>query len=258
MARPSTITYEMVEQAAQKLLQGGHKVTAGAIRAELGTGSVQTIGRHLMEWSETRNRESQLAKFHKLRPAEFSVITGVDVSAQRRTAIAKILDTVLLLVQDSEEALLAEHKEVFAEKKEELESKFEKLTTNETHKREVLELQHKQALEVVDLKRATAIANQAEALEVVQALEEQGAEKDVKIKELEVALDGQKARNNRLDEDIAKLRGTVEELRETISKQTQTISELEKNAVTTEVSAQSLVLKELQEKVELLIQQGGD
>ena len=49
MARPG-ITYDEVAASADALVGRGEKPTIGAIRAELGTGSPNTIHRHLTAW----------------------------------------------------------------------------------------------------------------------------------------------------------------------------------------------------------------
>ena len=49
MARPG-ISYENVQHAADQLVANGDKPTIQAVRAALGTGSPNTIHKHLQQW----------------------------------------------------------------------------------------------------------------------------------------------------------------------------------------------------------------
>lgn len=54
MAREATITQEQVSDAAERIRAAGGKVTARAIREELGSGSMATVLKHLQVWQSTQ------------------------------------------------------------------------------------------------------------------------------------------------------------------------------------------------------------
>ena len=91
MARPG-ITYDEVAATADALVGRGERPTIGAIRAELGTGSPNTIHKHLTAWKATQAPvERRAARL----PDELASALAQEIERQAAAARAEAEETAL-------------------------------------------------------------------------------------------------------------------------------------------------------------------
>lgn len=122
MARPG-ITFEIVAHAADALVGRGEKPTIQAIRAEIGTGSPNTIHRHLTAWKATQApAERQSAKL----PDELAGALAQEIERQASAARAEAEADALDARQTADE--LAETGEALEAEADALREQIEQVT----------------------------------------------------------------------------------------------------------------------------------
>lgn len=122
MARPG-ISFEIVAQAADTLVGRGEKPTIAAVREEIGTGSPNTIHRHLTAWKAAQApSERQTA----ILPAELASALAQEIERQASAARADAEADALDARQTADQ--LASTGEVLEAEADELREKIEQIT----------------------------------------------------------------------------------------------------------------------------------
>lgn len=107
MARAG-LSYDDVAQAADRVAGRGERVTLRSVRAELGTGSLTTIGRHLEDYQGGKRRETANRVDAALElPERIVEAIQAEIEAQRRGALEEQAEELETLKADRD-ALTAE------------------------------------------------------------------------------------------------------------------------------------------------------
>lgn len=212
MARESTITFEQVAEAADKLKAQNIKPTSRAVREALGSGSMATVCKHLQQWQSGQARQSQVTD-DSIDPSVARAIS-THIAAKIQTAISdatarladmqgELASVILENERQSNEISdltveAAFHKEEGAK----LAGQIERLTTDLTST--ILELgAERQAAEQARIQLAKAELR----LEAVPRIE-------AEIEKVRAELDVERKSAAKAREEAAELRGRIAALKE--------------------------------------------
>lgn len=182
MARPG-ITYKQVADAAQALADAGNNPTIGAVREALGgTGSPNTIHKHLAAWKEgSAQPVARTAEF----PAR--LIQALQDELSKATMLAREQVQVELLAAQSEAIELARAGEVIEANLDEL-NEIVKMLTSQRDKWEAIEEELRADIarlhQVEQIERANAAKAQTEADRALAMLEAEKAKSQAQASEI--------------------------------------------------------------------------
>lgn len=140
MARPG-ITYEEVAAAAESLTANGQHAGIIAVRNHLGTGSPNTINRHLKKW-----RESRPAQVVSTVEMPQSFVKAFNDEINRAVSLARAESQQALAATQAEVDELSSLNESLEESNENLLTEIEKLTAERNELRILLEQQEQTAI----------------------------------------------------------------------------------------------------------------
>lgn len=144
MARPG-ITYEEVAAAAESLTANGQHTGIMAVRNHLGTGSPNTINRHLKKW-----RESRPAQVVSTVEVPQSFVKAFNDEINRAVSLARAESQQALAVTQAEVDELSSIGESLEQDKENLQVEVESLTAERNELRVLLERQEQAAIKYQD------------------------------------------------------------------------------------------------------------
>lgn len=221
MAREG-ITFEQVSAAADALVGEGEQPTIRAVRERLGTGSPNTIHRHLTAWREARPAASAAA------PELPSAIAAAITAELSRTAAAARAAVEEQLVKTQSEAAelatagealeaerdaLAEQVGTLTRERDTLSGKAEQQAADLAHQAERIE-REQQAAEAARVELATARLR-------IEAQAERQAEQTATVEHLRAALDAAQAGRVAAEQQAAVLTAKLEGVTAQLAQQDQ-------------------------------------
>lgn len=236
MARPG-VTEQEVFEAIHSLIETGTKVTVESVRAELGHGSPNTINRHLRIWrekpaitlvSQSPIQVKQLKKQCQDLEAELEIqasqaekLSGIIL--ERDQQIAELGKT--LQAQEVEKAQLVRLLETAQHMTETLQAEKAASTEERQELLKALTAAQQQLVEQLrdDLKAINEMSlNQVR--EISMSAQDRWLEEKIKIRELNLEIEGLKALNKSLEEKILQMQAAQAPLQKRMRDQEKMIS----------------------------------